>query len=139
MNDSFKIVMLIREVYSKAMNKIEESLADSGLTHQQIMVLKIIAHNKEINITQLCNEMYLSKATVSGIVNRLEKADYIKKVKYPEDKRNTYISFSNKGLEFAKKFRIKVEETFGNLFDNLTEKEKDEIYVTLNLIKEKLK
>ncbi|WP_373599396.1 MarR family winged helix-turn-helix transcriptional regulator [Paraclostridium bifermentans] len=139
MNDSFKIVMLIREVYSKVMNKIEESLADSGLTHQQIMVLKIVAHNKEINITQLCNEMYLSKGTVSGIVNRLEKADYIKKVKYPEDKRNTYISFSNKGLEFAKEFRIKVEETFGNLFDNLTDKEKDEIYVTLNLIKEKLK
>ena len=139
MSDSFKILMLIKEIYSKSMYKIEEGLSESGLTHQQIMVLKLIAHNKEINISQICNEMYLSKGTVSGIVNRLEQADYIKKIKYDSDKRNTYIKFSNKGLEFAKCFRIKSEETFSNLFENLKENEREEIIKSLNLLKNKLK
>ena len=91
MIDSFKILMLIREIHSKSINKIESSLLGSGLTHQQIIVLKFVAHNKKINISQLCKEMYLSKGTVSGIVNRLEQAGYIKKFKYESDKRNTYI------------------------------------------------
>ncbi|GAA0712842.1 MarR family winged helix-turn-helix transcriptional regulator [Paraclostridium ghonii] len=139
MSDSFKILMLIKEIYSKSMCKIEWGLSESGLTHQQIMVLKLVAHNKEINISQLCNKMYLSKGTVSGIVNRLEQADYIKKVKYDNDKRNTYIQFSTKGFEFAKYFRKKSEETFENIFGNLNEEEKEEIIKSLNLLKNKLK
>lgn len=139
MNDSFRILMLIREIYSKSMNKMENSLGDSGLTHQQIMVLKFVAHKKEINIGQLCEEMHLSKGTVSGIVNRLEQADYIKKIKYDNDKRNTYIQFSNKGIEFAKDFRIKKEETFDDVFEDLSEEEIKDIIKSLNLLKNKIK
>lgn len=139
MSDSFKILMLIREIYSKSMGKIEENLADSGLTHQQIMVLKFVAHNKEINISQLCEKMNLSKGTVSGIVNRLEHSNYIKKIKHDNDKRNTYIQFADNGLKFAKEFRIKKEETFDDIFENLSEEEVNKIMDTLNLIKERLK
>lgn len=139
MSDSFKILMLIREIYSKSMGKIEENLADSGLTHQQIMVLKFVAHNKEINISQLCEKMNLSKGTVSGIVNRLEYSNYIKKIKHDNDKRNTYIQFADNGLKFAKEFRIKKEETFDDIFENLSEEEINKIMDTLNLIKERLK
>lgn len=139
MIDSFEILMLIREIHSKSINKIESSLLGSGLTHQQLIVLKFVAHNKKINISQLCKEMYLSKGTVSGIVNRLEQAGYIKKIKYESDKRNTYIEFSEKGLKFAKDFRVKIESAFENLFDNLTEEEKEDIVKSLILIKEKIK
>ena len=137
-NKTFEILMLIKQIYFKSMKKIEISLSETGLTHQQIMVLKIIGHNKEVTITDLCNELYLSKGTVSGIVNRLHQADYIKKTKYDFDKRNTYISFSNKGFEFAKNFREKIEEIFENLFEDMSEKEVDEVIEHLKVIKELL-
>lgn len=137
-NKPFEILMLIKQIYFKSMKKIEVSLSETGLTHQQIMVLKIIGHNKEVTITDLCNELYLSKGTVSGIVNRLHKADYIKKTKYDFDKRNTYISFSSKGFEFAKNFREKIEEIFENLFEDMSEREVDEVIEHLKLIKELL-
>jgi DNA-binding MarR family transcriptional regulator len=139
MSDSFEILMLIREIYAKSISKIEASLSGSGLTHQQIMVLKFVAHNGEINISQLCKEMYLSKGTISGIVNRLEQADYIKKIKYENDKRNTYIQFSDKGLEFKKDFRVNIEEAFDNLFNDFTKEEREDIIKSLNLIKDKIK
>ncbi len=137
-NNSLEILMLIKEIYLKSMYKIEESLGDSGLTHQQIMVLKIIAHNKEVNITKLCDELHLSKGTVSGIVNRLEKTDYIKKVKYDFDKRNTYISFSTKGIEFVNNFRGQMEEIFNNIFSEMTEEENKVIISSLKLLKNKM-
>ncbi len=75
--ESFEIAMLIKEIYSKITNTISKSLKDSGLTYQQIMIIKIIAHKKTVTISDLCYELSLAKGTVSGIVTRLKKLDYI--------------------------------------------------------------
>ena len=137
--DSFEIAMLIREVYSSSMDIVSKNLKDCNLTHQQIMIIKLIAHNKQINISQLCEEMSLSKGTVSGIVQRLEEAGYVKKIKYEEDKRNTYITFSEKGLEFAKEFRRKINQSFDKIFENLTEEEISEARKNLLKLRDKIK
>ncbi|MBB6622469.1 MarR family winged helix-turn-helix transcriptional regulator [Clostridium gasigenes] len=137
--ECFEIAMLIKEVYSSTMNIVSKNLKDSGLTHQQIMVIKLVAHKKEITISQLCEEMSLAKGTVSGIVQRLEDADYVKKVKSENDKRNTYVVFSEKGLEFAKEFRYKINESFDEVFKNFTKEEMDEAKQGLRKLRDKIK
>lgn len=132
--DGFRIAMLIKEVYSKTMHIISEGLKDSGLTHQQIMVIKLIAHNKELTISDICAEMSLSKATVSGIVQRLETMGYIEKVKYDEDKRNTYVKFSEKGLKFAMEFRVTINESFEKMFKHCSPEELEEMAINLRKI-----
>ena len=79
--DSFEIAMLIKEIYANTMGIVSENLKESGFTNQQIMVIKLIAHNGQVTISQLCDEMFLAKGTVSGIVKRLEEAGYVKKIK----------------------------------------------------------
>ncbi|MEG0132846.1 MAG: MarR family transcriptional regulator [Clostridium sp.] len=135
----FEISMLIKEVYSSTMNIISKNFKDSGLTHQQIMVIKLVAHRKEITISELCEEMSLAKGTVSGIVQRLESADYVKKVKYESDKRNTYVTFSDKGLEFAKEFRHRINESFDEVFKNFTKEEIEETKKNLKKLRDKIK
>lgn len=75
--DCFRIAMLLKELYSKTMYTVEENFKENGLTHQQIIVIKLIAHNQELTISQLCDEMSLAKGTVSGIISRLEQIGYI--------------------------------------------------------------
>lgn len=137
--ECFEIAMLIKEIYSSTMNILSKNLKDSGLTHQQIMVIKLVAHKKEITISELCDEMSLAKGTVSGIVQRLENADFVKKVKSENDKRNTYVTFSKKGLEFAKEFRYTINESFDEVFKNFTKEEMDEAKVSLKKIRDKIK
>ena len=137
--DSFEIAMLIKEIYSSTMGIVSENLKESGFTHQQIMVMKLIAHRGKINISQLCEEMSLAKGTVSGIVTRLESAGYIEKAKTNDDKRNTYITFTEKGLEFAMEFRNKINESFDNVFKNFTEDEIGEVRNNLLKIRDKIK
>ena len=138
--DSFEVAMLIKEIYANTMGTVSKSLRESGLTNQQIMVIKLIAHNKQVNISQLCEEMSLSKGTISGIVARLEKADYVKKIKDEKDKRNTYVAFSDKGFEFAKNFIEEINGSFDKVFENFTEEEvkqvKDALTKLINKIKE---
>ncbi|MBN1043659.1 MarR family transcriptional regulator [Clostridium botulinum] len=138
-SDSFKIAMLIKEIYSSTVGAVSCGLKEIGLTHQQIMVIKLIAHNKKVNISELCEEMSLSKGTVSGIVTRLESLGYVKKIKLENDKRNTYVTFSDKGLEFAKEYRNKINESFDKVFKNLTEEEIKEVKSSLLKLRDKIK
>nr|WP_207757844.1 MarR family transcriptional regulator [Clostridium botulinum] len=131
--------MLIKEIYSSTVGAVSCGLKEIGLTHQQIMVIKLIAHNKKVNISELCEEMSLSKGTVSGIVTRLESLGYVKKIKLENDKRNTYVTFSDKGLEFAKEYKNKINESFDKVFKNLTEEEIKEVKSSLLKLRDKIK
>lgn len=132
--DSFRIAMLIKEIYSKSMHIVEENLKESGLTHQQIIVIKLIAHNKQMTISQLCDEMCLAKGTVSGIVSRLEQCGLLEKAKNEDDKRNTYVKFSAKGLKFAKQFRVTIQESFDKIFQDCSKEELEEFVNNLRSI-----
>ncbi|WP_315121093.1 MarR family transcriptional regulator [uncultured Clostridium sp.] len=136
--DSFRIAMLIKEIYSKSMYVVDENLKNSGLTHQQIMVIKLIAHNKEMTISDLCCEMSLVKGTVSGIVTRLEQYGYLEKIKYADDRRNTYVRFSKEGMEFAKSFKETIQESFDNIFKDCSEEELREFVKVLRNISSKI-
>lgn len=138
-HDSFEIAMLIKEIYASTIEIVNENLKGSSLTHQQTMVIKLIAHKGKVTISELCQEMSLAKGTISGIVSRLERADYVKKVKYDNDKRNTYVEFSDKGYEYAKNFRNEINKSFDKIFENFTEDEVKKTKKNLIELRNKLK
>lgn len=137
--EAFKIAMLIQEIYSSIMQLLGSGLQNSGLTHQQIMIIKLIAHKKEINISELCEEMSLTKGTVSGIVRRLNEAGYVEKVKHQDDKRNTYVIFSEKGNLFAREFRDTINSSFQRIFDNFTPQDMLQTEENLRKLNDKIK
>ncbi|MDY3373201.1 MAG: MarR family transcriptional regulator [Terrisporobacter othiniensis] len=137
--NSFEIAMLIKEIYASTIEIVNDNLKESGLTHQQTMVIKLIAHKEKISISELCKEMSLAKGTISGIVSRLEAADYVKKVKCDNDKRNTYVEFSTKGYEYAKNFRNEINKSFDKIFENFTDDEVKETKENLIKLRDKLK
>lgn len=138
-HDSFEIAMLIKEIYSSTMGKVSDGMRKSGLTHQQITVIKLMAHKGKITIKQLCEDMSLAKGTVSGIVSRLESLGYVKKEKDDKDKRNTYIVFSKEGLNFVKNFRYDINNSFDSVFENFTHEELRDIRETLLKLRNKIK
>jgi DNA-binding MarR family transcriptional regulator len=137
--DSFKIAMLLKEIYSKTMYSIEDNFKENGLTHQQVIIVKLIAHNQEMTISDLCHEMSLAKGTVSGIATRLEQNGFIEKFKKENDKRNTYLRFTNRGKEFAIAFRFKIQRSFDNIFENCTEEDLSQLVSNLRNILSKIK
>ena len=59
--------------------------------------------------------------------------------KNDEDKRNTYITFSYKGKEFAKEFRKTINDSFDKIFVNFTEEEVKEVKKNLTYLRDKIK
>lgn len=135
----FHMMMLIKEIYSSMHYQLGSSMKESGLTPQQILVIKLIAHNKEMTSSKLSEELSLSKATVSGIVGRLEEAGYLQKEKRDTDKRNTYITFTEKGMNFAISFKKSMNNSFNNVLESLTDEEVTYITEALELLTHKMK
>ncbi|AYF54838.1 MarR family transcriptional regulator [Clostridium novyi] len=119
----FKIALLIKEINSKINFKVTEELKNIGLTVPQITAIKFIAHRKQVTSSELSEEMSITKATVSGIIDRLEKMNIIKRVRSKEDRRIIYIVFSDEGLNLAKDIRDIMNNCFENIFNNVSEEE----------------
>lgn len=136
--ECFEIIMMIKEIYSLMNNHIGVGMKVSGLTNQQVMIIKILAHQKEKTMTQLCKELSLTKATVSGIIKRLEEAGYIEKTKKESDKRNTYITLSDKGKVFAYSFKKDMDDSFCNVFKKLSIEDLTQIKYALKLLIRKI-
>lgn len=136
--ETFASAMLIRDIYSQCMNQISQSMSCTGLSHQQIMVIRLVAHNRTIHVSDLCKEMSLTKGTVSGILNRMEAAGYIEKYKNRKDLRNTYIRFSEKGQLLAHDFRKEIIDSFDKVFENFTDPELLQAKDSLTRIQQKM-
>ena len=119
----FKIALLIKEINSKINYKVTEELKNIGLTVPQITAIKFIAHRKKVTVSELSEEMNITKATVSGILNRLENMNIIKRIRSKEDKRIVYIVFSDEGLSLAKDIKHIMNNCFENIFSDVSKED----------------
>lgn len=117
----FTIAMLIRDVNSKMNQKIMEELKTTGLTVPQITVIKLIAHHKELTVTELSERMSITKATMSGILDRLENMNIIERVRGKDDKRMVYVKFSAEGVKMALQIKERMNNCFKNIFKGIEE------------------
>ncbi len=129
--DSFRLAMLIRELYALTMKSVDENLTAMGITHQQCMVIKRIAHQGSVQNSELCSYMNLTKGTVSGIMKRLESKGLVKREIIASDKRHVRYVFTVQGMAFADSFRSQLNAIFESLFQNSVPEDKQRYLFTL--------
>jgi DNA-binding MarR family transcriptional regulator len=89
-------VFLLSCVMERTANRVAENF---GLTLPQWKALGCIGNGGEHGIahSELCNRLMLSKAPVTGIVDRLERDGYVRRVANAKDRRMTCICIKPKG------------------------------------------
>jgi DNA-binding MarR family transcriptional regulator len=78
----------------------QTDIAGSGLTSQQVNLLRILAFSDGLTLKQISERMSLAHSTVSGIVDRLEKKDVVERRLDAIDKRFTRIFLGKKILDY---------------------------------------
>ena len=84
-------------LYKRLMSKHLERL---NITYAQLMVLRVIDAEPGITAKEILMQMDTDKATLSGVISRLERDNYIYRVRNEQDKRvqNIYISEGSESL-----------------------------------------
>ena len=134
----FKVALLLREIEAKINARKRNQLEVSGLTFPQITVIKIVAHSGEITITALARELSTSKATVVGIVDRLEAVGLLERRRNSLDRREVNVGFPESAKQKISEIRTIVDDAFVNAFEDIPESRLLEFEHTLEAILESL-
>lgn len=106
----------------------------TGLTAPQLLLLQAIRTKGEVSIGKLANEISLSQATVTNIIDRLESRGYIFREKSSLDKRKVYLYLTDKGEMAVKDAPVPLQESFVNQFKGLEDWEQHMIISALQRV-----
>ncbi|MDT8403232.1 MarR family transcriptional regulator [Sulfuriflexus sp.] len=106
----------------------------TGLTAPQILLLQTIRNKGEVTIGELASDISLSQATVTTILDRLEKRHLVYRERSKEDKRKVHAYLTDEAYETLKNAPIPLQEQFTRQFSELQEWEQTMIISSLQRV-----
>ena len=109
-------------------------IKECGLTIPQIMVLRAIEELGNVTVRRISDEVSLSQATVTTILNRLEQRHLIARSRSESDKRVVHARLTDEGSRVLKEAPPLLHETFIERFDALEDWEKTQTLAVLQRV-----
>ena len=125
---SLKRIIRAIDLHSKKL------VAKYGITGPQALVLKRIIHYKKVPSGILARDVNLSHATVTSILDRLEKQNYIVRIPSLDDKRKVLIEPTDQAIKIFKNAPPLLQEEFISAFHKLDSWEQTQMLSTLQRI-----
>lgn len=92
---------------------------DHGLTGPQLLVLRTLERLGMVPIGMLAKEISLSHATVTGVLDRLEKRSLVRRTRSDLDKRKVLVAVTDAGLAILASAPSLLQEDFVERFRKL--------------------
>lgn len=117
MNDYDEILIALRRIMRATDLQSQQLSRQSGLTVPQLLVMQAIAKEGSPSTSTLARHIVVSQATVTRIIDRLERDGVVKREKSSKDKRVVNVSLTDTGrakldaapeplqAEFLRKYR----------------------------------
>ena len=125
---SLRRVIRATDLHSKYLAKT------TGLTSPQILLLQTIRDNEQVTIGELANEISLSQATVTNILDRLEKRKLVYRERSDKDRRKVHAYLTDSGVETLKAAPVPLQERFTRQFSDLQNWEQTMIIASLQRV-----
>lgn len=110
-------------------------LADqSEFTASQLIVLQQVAENGSVLPSTIAKSVGLKQATVTVLVNKLERAGLVSRRRDTEDRRRVWIDITEAGLATLQKSPDLLQDRFASGFEALEEWEQSMIITALERI-----
>ncbi len=105
-----------------------------GLTSPQLICLKKLSGEKQLTPGGLAKEVHLSHATVTGIINRLEKKGLVQRERSTADGRSYLIRLTESGFSMIKSSPSMLQDQFMHELSKLADWEKTMILSSLQRV-----
>lgn len=132
-------------VHSLNMNaKLFEFIATKGLEEYDLslsqfdVLCEVFFHAHRPNLSDISRALKVSKPTISGLVGRLKKKEFIELIDSQEDSRVSYIHLTKKGEEIVRCTISKYADFTHELLGSLLDEEKRIALKVLQILNKKL-
>jgi DNA-binding MarR family transcriptional regulator len=112
---------------------------DHGITLPQFDVLAELDNADEpLTMSELSQHLVVSNGNITGVIDRLEREKFLKRVRSSEDRRVQYIQLTDSGKKRFTAIAAEHEVWVADLFSALSRDEVDQMINTLKKTKESI-
>ncbi len=120
-------------------NRVGRLFREHGLTPSQYNVLRILrGEGQPLPCLEIADRMIQVVPAITGLVDRLEKEEFVRRQRCTEDRRVIYIEITDKGLAVLKQLDEPVMDLHKQLIGHLTRGELKELNRLLEKARESL-
>lgn len=131
-----QVLVAIRRII-RAIDLHSRRLAQrSGLTGPQLLVMQVIARRESPTSSEVAREVSLSQATVTTILDRLERNGFVLRRRGEQDKRKVHLSLTESGATVLASAPTPIQENFIDSFNELKDWEQHLILSSLERVAE---
>ncbi len=129
-----EVIAAIRRIIRATDVHSRQLVKHSGLTSAQILIMNAIGSDRFHNTSKIAEEVALSPATVTNILDRMEHREYIERQRDERDKRKVNIWLTDKGREVLNNAPTLLQQSFIARFDDLETWEQNMIVASLQRV-----
>lgn len=137
-DNTLSLVSNLREAINRALVEEMNKQGIEGLVPSHGDILTRLFQHGEMPKSQIAMTIQKDKSTVTTLINKLKKLDYVKTRKNPEDSRSILVSLTDKGKALKPSFMLISERVFGALFKEIEEEERQAFRKTLKKMLENM-
>ena len=129
-----RILMNYIQVSQHLSQQFRKHFGKVNLTFPQALALSVLGAEGPMPISKLAEKMGSANSTISGIVDRLERLELVRRTRSDLDHRVIYVEATDRSIEVRNRAKTGVNEYFGALLDTLKPEEREQIAHALELL-----
>ncbi|UAA39919.1 MarR family transcriptional regulator [Paraneptunicella aestuarii] len=129
-----ELLIALRKVIRAIDMRSKQLSRDVGVTGPQLLVMQNIGKEPGIMVRQIADNINLSSATVTNILDRLEAKELVQRIRSTEDKRRVGVFLTEIGQATLSEAPLPFQEHFVNRFSQLQEWEQSQMVATMQRI-----
>ncbi len=138
MNDSTNLTLELFEKLSKVTDKVRKVQAkqmfEQKLTSPQFNVMDVIYKNGSLPLKKISEELMVTGANITCVVDNLEKEGFVKRVQSSEDRRLINVELTPTGKSKIESIYPEYKQKIAENFSALNETEQKELLELLSKI-----
>jgi DNA-binding MarR family transcriptional regulator len=113
---------------------LSPELNRGNVSFPQFFLLAYLSSEDYLTMSDIAKKMGHSTAAATGLVDRLEKLDYVERVHAAEDRRKIMVRITQKGIELVARMRKEIASGLADLLGQMDEEVADTVEHTKRTI-----
>lgn len=129
-----ELLVALRKVIRAIDMRSRQLSKEVGLTGPQLLILQKVGKQTGVMVREIADDINLSSATVTNILDRMESKKLIERIRSTEDKRKVGVFITDEGKQALSTAPMPLQEHFTTRFNALEEWEQSQMVATLQHI-----
>jgi MarR family 2-MHQ and catechol resistance regulon transcriptional repressor len=126
LNDqSLKLFIVLSRAYRAVNEHVNKRIQHYGLNPTEFAVLELLYHKGDQPLQQIGGKILLASGSMTYVIDKLEKKEYITRVACAEDRRVTFAQITPKGKKLIEQVFPSHQNEIERIMSVLSDEEKD--------------